>query len=49
VYKTDLNKTIDPRVAAYDTEHPPWGATSQDGWCPVGGQDYMAGSFVWTG
>jgi len=36
-------------VSAYDVNFPLWGASAEDGWCPIAGNEFMAGSFVWTG
>ena len=45
-YETVKSNNI---LAAYDDEHPGWGATHHDAWKAIDTRPFVAGGFVWTG
>ena len=46
IYVTDSQRSV---VSSYDVNCPGWGASAEDGWCPIGSSPYMSGAFIWTG
>ena len=36
-------------MSAYDVNSPGWGNTAEGAWKPISKDDFIAGTFVWTG
>ena len=36
-------------ISSWDENGPGWGATAEDGWCPIVTRPHMSGAFIWTG
>jgi beta-galactosidase len=48
-HNTPFEGNTDFTVSAYDQVKSYWGATHEDNWKTIKKQDFMAGTFIWTG
>jgi len=46
IYANDKTRAY---VSAYDVNHPSWGGTAENSWCPIVERSFVSGGFVWTG